>query len=451
MKAALVWINSMAGRMFVILLAGFMISGMFGMHLAGMGREAHLEALHVERAAHRVALFVEMTAPDFSAAAMEAATHSLPGVIPISQGAQGGQLDMRLTASLQAQLPDMASLTAHHAELPVCYPGVMPRPERDHAAREWTMRAPTCWLVRVRTAEGHDLALGVQTPMTIINLPSILDPLFLATLLVAAAILALLLSLLAAAPLRNLTRAAAEMAEDGKAPQIAETGPREMRAAARAFNRMQTHIRERIVYRAEMLAGIAHDLQTPLTRMWLRLEDLPPSAAQLKLQDDLALMGDMVREGLDLTRNREPREDRVLLELDTLIDAIVEDAADAGGVVRFSERSGCEVMVRPLALRRSITNLVDNAVKYAGHAEIAVVKSNAGVEIHVRDRGPGLGNSDNSAACVSVDAPLEGLQQSSGLGLRVAERQATLAGAKLSVRERAGGGVDAVLAIARGP
>lgn len=440
----------MAGRMFVILLVGFVLSGMLGMQLAGTGREAHLETLHMERAAHRVALFVEMSQPDYTNESMSVAMRSLPGVVPVSLDSQEDELDARFTAALEAALPDKLSVTAHHAALSVCYPDLMPRPERDHDVRDWKMRSPTCWLVRVRTVEGTDLALGVQTPMTIINLPSPLDPLFLVTLLMAAAILALLLSLVATAPLRNLTRAAERMAKDGKAPEITETGPREVRSAARAFNLMQAHIRERIVYRADMLAGIAHDLQTPLTRMWLRLEDLPPSAIQLKLQDDLALMGDMVREGLDLARNPQNRERMSRLELDTLIDAIIEDTADVGGMVEFAERSSCEVTVRPLALRRAITNLVDNAVKYAGHAEIITLRTSKGTEIHIRDRGPGFNTyalEDAPASQDALHAQLGQLRQSSGLGLRVAERQALLAGATLSIRERAGGGVNAVLAI----
>ena len=440
----------MAGRMFVILLVGFVLSGMLGIHLAGTGREAHLETLHMELAAHRVALFVEMSQPDYTIESMSVAMRSLPGVVPVSLDSQEDQLDSRFTETLMSALPDKFSVAAHHAALSVCYPDLMPRPERDHGVRDWRIRSPTCWLVRVRTIEGADLTLGVQTPMTIINLPSPLDPLFLVTLFLAAAILALLLSLVATAPLRNLTRAAERMAQNGKAPEVAETGPREVRSAARAFNLMQAHIRERIVYRADMLAGIAHDLQTPLTRMWLRLEDLPPSAIQLKLQDDLALMGDMVREGLDLARNPKNRERMSRLELDTLIDAIIEDTADVGGMVEFTERSTCEVTVRPMALRRAITNLVDNAVKYAGHAEIITLRTSKGTEIHIRDRGPGFKTCTREDSPASQEAPhaqLRQLRQSSGLGLRVAERQARLAGATLSIRERTGGGVNAVLAI----
>ncbi|MEM9570366.1 MAG: ATP-binding protein [Pseudomonadota bacterium] len=444
MTRFMAWTNSMAGRMFFVLLAGFMFAGAFGMTLAGMSREAQLERLHIERAAMRVARYHDLAGPEFAPENRSTIERVLPGITAIDIIPQILEGDPRLTKALRAVLPDATNISANRTSMALCFPDLMDRPSSDHSVSEWQIRTPTCWLISYVSDTGKMVTVAVQTPMTIINLPSVFEPAFLTVLFLGAVILALILSYLAASPLKHLTYVADHITEDGITPIARESGPNEMRSAARAFNKMRAVVRERIAYRAEMLAGIAHDLQTPLTRMWLRLESMPTSPQQLKLIDDVKMMTEMVGEGLDLVRDAEAQEELIATDLDSLIDAVVDDASDLGDTVTFSARSGVEVMVRPMALRRALTNLVDNALHHGGGAVVSIVAQKIEVELHVLNAGISPDWKQNPEESVTLQP-----HQSTGLGLRIARKQAALAGAALRLDTRAQGGVDACLIMTR--
>src|SRR5690606_23336652 len=127
-----------------------------------------------------------------------------------------------------------------------------------------------------------------------------------------------------------------------------------------------------------------------LTRLRLRLEKVEDPALRDKLIEDLAATQAMVREGLALARSMDSSEPLQPVDLDSLLDSVCADAEDAGEDVKLEGASRLSVKARPIALRRCLTTLVDNAVKYGGQARISVTAEGGNAVILIRDRGPGI-------------------------------------------------------------
>ncbi|MEB6107330.1 sensor histidine kinase [Klebsiella aerogenes] len=184
------------------------------------------------------------------------------------------------------------------------------------------------------------------------------------------------------------------------------------------------------VQRARILAAISHDLQTPITRMKLRVEMADQPALRDKLLQDLDSMTRLVREGIALARSAEPlAEAPQRMSLNALLDSIACDYADIGKAVSFRAGKGADVMtLQPQALRRIMSNLIDNGLKYAEKVEISLsYPPNGDVIIHVVDDGPGIPEGELTA----VLQPFYRLEQSrnrdtggTGLGLAIAAQLA---------------------------
>jgi signal transduction histidine kinase len=149
-------------------------------------------------------------------------------------------------------------------------------------------------------------------------------------------------------------------------------GPREVQIAINAFNRMQERLRRFNDDRVQMLAAMSHDLHISLTRLKLRLEIGDNHEQQQKMNAEIGTMGAMLDSILAFASDDAKREPRTVVDLDTLVEGVCEDASDAGGTVTYSGNRGITVSGRPAALRRAISNLVENAVKYGGSAEAAL-------------------------------------------------------------------------------
>ena len=246
---------------------------------------------------------------------------------------------------------------------------------------------------------------------------------------------------LALAPLLTLSRAAERFADDVDAPPLPERGPREIRAALAVFNRMQSRIRAHMSERTSMLAAIAHDLQTPLTRLRLRLEQVADPALRDSLERDLAECRSRVREGLDLARSLDDRSPLVALDLDALLRSACDQAADAGLPVHYEGDSRLTVRARPAALLRCVENLIANAVKYGDAARVGAAAEGADAVIRVRDRGPGIVPQDLER----VFEPFVRLEHSrsrdtggTGLGLTIARNLMSRQGGSVELRNIGG-------------
>ena len=167
-------------------------------------------------------------------------------------------------------------------------------------------------------------------------------------------------------------------------------GPREIQAIIEAFNRMQVRLSRFIEDRTRMIAAISHDLRTPLTRLQLRMESPDVLAERQRMLADLHAMGEMIDSVISFAQEDTRREPRLLVDVATLVEGICDDAADAGQSVTFSGARDAAISCRPIALRRAISNLVDNATKYGTHATVHLAQEPERVVITIDDDGPGI-------------------------------------------------------------
>ena len=224
----------------------------------------------------------------------------------------------------------------------------------------------------------------MKPPSTLAN------PVYLLLILLSSAGLAIVVARIVANPLRRLELAAEAFSVSMDPEEIPERGPEEVRAALSTFNLMQRRVRAGFAERTQLLAAISHDLQTPLTRLRLRLELVENEELRARLLQDHQAMMTLVREGLDLAESTESQEEWSFIDIDSLLISMAEDAQDLGAPVRFVTGCGGTVRVKPNALTRCITNLVNNAIKYGGSADISCVRLAGRVLIEVRDHGSGI-------------------------------------------------------------
>jgi len=306
-----------------------------------------------------------------------------------------------------------------------------------------------------RTASGHAL-LQVQlhdgAPLTVdlsfspVPLPSWLLPL-LAAQFAALVVISWFAVRQATQPLAQLARAADALGGDAKGRPLAEEGPLEVARAAIAFNSMQRRINHYLSERMQLLAAISHDLQTPITRMRLRADLMDEAPLREKFLGDLNAMQSLVQEGIAYARDGQGlTETLCLTDMNALLDSVVCDYSDAGKVVRLSGHSEKPLLTRPQALRRIITNLLDNALKFGSDPELLFTsEGEERVAIVVRDAGPGIPESQMNAV-LQPFYRIEGSRNretgGTGLGLTIAQQLTQLLHGKLSMQNRDVGGLE---------
>jgi signal transduction histidine kinase len=297
------------------------------------------------------------------------------------------------------------------------------------------------------------VTLSDQTQVTIDLRPRVM-PLaaWLPYVLVAQLLLLILCTWLAVRlairPLLRLANAAEALDPGKKAARLEETGPTEVAYAATAFNAMRDRISHYLEERVQILAAISHDLQTPITRMKLRAEMAEDSPEKEKLTSDLSEIERLVREGVTYARTAHGNaETPTRIDIGSFIESIVFDYQDTGKAVTSQKTIDTVVVTRPHALRRIVTNLIDNALKFAGEAEVNVRRTPEGRTcISVLDHGPGIPEGQLEA----VLQPFYRLEQSrnrntggTGLGLAIAHQLALAIGGSLHLRNRSEGGLAA--------
>jgi signal transduction histidine kinase len=254
------------------------------------------------------------------------------------------------------------------------------------------------------------------------------------------------------APYQLLEAALSRLGEDLRTPPLPETGGRDLRRAARTVNRTQARLQESFEERELMAAALAHDLRTPITRMRLRLALLRKSALKTTLEKDIADIEQTVRSVIDLARLGSDPEPSELIDLWSMVDAIADEYDE---VVLENQRDSIPRIVcraPPVALRRAIRNLVENAIKYGGGARVCLSAGVSEVSVTVSDNGPGIAEADIE----QIFRPFVRLEQSrnretggSGLGLTIARSLIRKIGGDISLRNAARGGLDAILSIPR--
>ncbi|WP_245580087.1 ATP-binding protein [Niveispirillum irakense] len=274
------------------------------------------------------------------------------------------------------------------------------------------------------------------------------EPGFIASLAGSAAV-AILLSAwvlgFTTRPLRRFAAAANRLGVDMNAPSLEEAGPREVRLAAAAFNKMQRRLRAFVEDRTRMLAAVSHDLRTPLTRLRLRAEFIDDDAVREKMLDDLEEMQAMIGSTLAFARDEAAKETMERLELNAMLDRLGEDMREAGNPVTVTPAPfAVPIMGRRMGLRRAIGNLMENAVKYGRSAEVALAITGENVTITIDDRGPGIPETEFD----NVFRPFFRLEGSrsrdtggTGLGLSVANDVIRAHGGEIGLQNRPEGGL----------
>lgn len=191
-------------------------------------------------------------------------------------------------------------------------------------------------------------------------------------------------------PLRAVAAKADALGRGTPEPPLAEEGPDEVKRVTVAFNRMQERLARYVSDRTRMLAAIGHDLRTPITSLKLRAELLDDEEARGKITATLDEMQQMIEATLSFAREDAVAEPPRTVDLSALIATIVDDYTDLGKEARFSGSEAMPYRCRPTALRRAITNLVENALRYGERARVSLVKEPSGPVIAVEDRGPGI-------------------------------------------------------------
>jgi signal transduction histidine kinase len=253
-------------------------------------------------------------------------------------------------------------------------------------------------------------------------------------------------------PLSRLAAAAGRLGANIDEPPMPEDGPVEVQRAAKAFNAMQRRLSRFISDRVRILAAMSHDLKTPITRMRLRAEMLEDEAVRAKFERDLAEMESMVTQALEFMRDSSAEESVQPVDLMALLETLRSDYRDAGKSVEVSGRVEKRYPGRPLALRRCLTNLVENAVRYGESAAIAVEDGAKEVLVLIRDRGPGIPRGELEQVFEPFyrgEASRSRETGGTGLGLGIARNIARAHGGDIVLRNHPGGGLEAVLSLPR--
>jgi signal transduction histidine kinase len=376
----------MHGRLFLLLLVGMIVAVACTILLTHSRQHEIFERVRTQHLATEISLLVE-TLEKAAPNDREDVLHSfhsmgMRGRLTGSAMPHIVDRDETLEDALQQRLLDV-KLTAEQLNRAAC----------GDVETRWPRRSPPPPLCqRVQIVLHDESVLELTIPMPPMREQLYPTPVLSGMLLFAVCIglLAWLVARIATRPLRQLANAADNLDITHVSEPLPENGSSEVRAATRAFNRMQKRIYEDVRERTGMLAAITHDLQTPLTRLRLRLEKLPDETLRDKLVGDMQAMQQMLQEGLELARSLDNGEPKQLLDLDSLLDTLCSDAVEAGQQVEYLERTAMQLKARPLALRRALSNLLDNAVKYGQRAEVSLSRDAQRCHIRIRDFGPGI-------------------------------------------------------------
>jgi signal transduction histidine kinase len=247
-------------------------------------------------------------------------------------------------------------------------------------------------------------------------------------------------------PIVRLAAAAERLGIEGDVSMLEEAGAPEMRSAARAFNAMQFRLRRLIDDRTQMLAAISHDLKTPITRLRLRAEFVEEPALQEKMLADLAEMEAIVASTLAFARSDARSEGHESVDLADMLQSLAEGHADGGAAVAYEGPAHLTVRARPVALRRALGNLIDNAIKYGGAARIALRRDDRHAIVEIEDDGPGIPQ-DQLELVFRPYYRLEGSRSREtggvGLGLSIARAAIRAEDGEVALANRAEGGLKA--------
>ncbi len=465
--------KSLFGQTLLILLLGLVVSHAIGAWIYAGAREQAVRAVGGYAAAQRVAnlaRLVEEAPPDWRTRIVQALSDPGFHVALLAQPPELPPADAEGAAAaiedyLRQQLPGAPNRQVRAAVIAPA--GVAPDAPFDHrpyfgpmggmggmGGMMQQMMGPNfgAWRslqVAVKLVDGQWLAFDTTLPQ---GPPSVSWQFIISMALMG--LIVIVVSVWAVrrvtAPLGMLAGAADRLGRDVSAAPLAEAGTIEMQHAARAFNRMQDRLRRLIESRTQMLAALSHDLRTPLTLLRLRAEEVANADERDKMLATIGEMNDMIGSTLAFARDEVRSEPRRKVDIAALLATVVDDMADAGLPVTMQPTAPVVHECQPSALKRAITNLLDNAVKYGKRATAAITATDKVIEITIHDDGPGI----PEAELPRVFQPFYRVEDSrnrdtggTGLGLAIAQSIVQAHGGELTLANRSGGGLRACITV----
>jgi signal transduction histidine kinase len=254
-------------------------------------------------------------------------------------------------------------------------------------------------------------------------------------------------------PLSDLARAADAVGRGENLPPLKESGARELRDATRAFNAMQDRLQRYLDSRTRVLAAMSHDLRTPLTRLRLRAESIEDAALRERFASDVEEMTQMVNGALNLFKGLTDTESYAPVVIDDLLAALQREYAELGESIVIEGHSNGPLQAKPMALKRCLSNLLHNAVKYGERAHVKLTDGPQLI-VSIRDEGEGI----PAAALEQVFEPFYRVESSrsrdagggTGLGLSIARDIAQAHGGSILLKNVPDGGLEATLTLPRG-
>jgi signal transduction histidine kinase len=468
--------KSLFGQTLLILLVGLVISHLIGAWIYAGAREQAVRAIGGFAAAQRVAnlsRLVEEAPADWRPRIVQALSDPTFRVVLSAQPPDQLLTDADGPAKaivdyVRQQLPDRPDRQVRAAVLAPTDrpPGALFGPPFDRRPFQGPMGEPGgrgmmmmhgmmgpdfgAWRglqVAVQLSDGQWLSFATTLPQ---GAPSVSWQFIISMALMGVIVLAVSVWAVrrVTAPLGLLSAAADRLGRDVAAEPLAEAGTIEMQRAARAFNRMQERLRRLIESRTQMLAALSHDLRTPLTLLRLRTEEVADTDERDKMLATIGEMDEMIGTTLAFARDEVRAEPRRRVDIAALLASVVHDMADAGLPVTMAPATPLIHDCQPGALKRAITNLLDNAVKYGKRAQAAIAPAGKAIEITIDDDGPGI----PEAELQRVFQPFYRVEDSrnrdtggTGLGLAIAQSIVQAHGGELTLANRPGGGLHACI------
>jgi signal transduction histidine kinase len=296
----------------------------------------------------------------------------------------------------------------------------------------------------VRQSDGHWL---VVEPKPTFRFDSWQQRILLILLLSVIAVtpLAWLFARRLAQPITAFADAAERLGKDPRTPPLSITGSGEVVAAAKAFNMMQERLRRYVEDRTAMVGAIAHDLRTPLTRLKFRIEAAPDDIRP-KLAADIDQMEAMIAATLGFVRDTNRPAERTKLELSSLVESVMDETAETGGDATVERSEKVVIEGDPVALKRLVANLVDNALKYGVRARSRTYAEDGMAIVEIDDDGPGVppGEMERLFEPFYRGEPSRNRETGGiGLGLAVVRSLARAHGGDVTLHNREGGGLKA--------
>ena len=293
--------------------------------------------------------------------------------------------------AIRLGIPPERILLAHEEHghgPPTPFMGPMPGPPRHDARAEILFGA---FIVTVHRPDGRWLtAVPIHTGWEAWRRDALI---WFITAALALVPFALLFSRWLARPIAMFAAAAERLGRDPHAPMLAIEGPPEIQEAAETFNEMQRRLSRYVEDRTMLIGAIAHDMRTPLMRLALRLKQVTPDLRR-EVEADIAEIDAMISAATSFVRDTTRPTDRRPLELRSLVESVTDEATDLGQAVTLAPGESIAFQGNPVALKSLVSNLVGNAVKYAGDAEVTVRQQSRDAVIEVRDHGSGIPAAD---------------------------------------------------------